>query len=518
MKKILTILLISLMIFSCGTKDDAVEFIINNGTEPQSLDPSKIEGVPEHRIYMALFEGLVSYHPVTSDAVPGVAESWTISDDGTVITFKLRDAQWSDGVKITAQTFVDSWLYYLAPETAAVYAYMPGMIIEGAEAYNAGEAGPEAVGIRAIDDKTLEVKLVGPLAYAVDVMAHYSFAPLPLHAIKENGDDWIKPGKFVGNGPFTLETWTPQQSITVVPNEKYWNKDEVYLDRITFLTIENETTAYQKYKAGEMDWDTSAPLEMLDEIKLSNDFQTGPQLSSYYYYLNTEDPILSDVRVRKALAMALDREELVSKVTKGGEIASGGYVPSMSGYDAITGNTFDLAQAQALLAEAGFPNGEGFPKMSLIYNTNEAHKKIAEYVQQAWKKNLGIDVELANLEWNTFLDERQGGNFQIGRAGWTGDYQDPSNFLELFLTGGGNNDGRYSNPEFDALLEKAASMPAGEERMNVLKQAEEILITQDQAIIPFYFYVTKNMIDLEKWDGWYSNTLDIHPYVGLKSK
>lgn len=518
MKKILTILLISLMIFSCGTKDDAVEFIINNGTEPQSLDPSKIEGVPEHRIYMALFEGLVSYDPKTSEAIPGVAESWTRSNNDTVLTFKLRDAYWSDGEKITAQTFVDSWLYYLAPETAAVYAYMPGMIIEGAEAYNAGEAGPEAVGIRAIDDKTLEVKLVGPLAYAVDVMAHYSFAPLPLHAIKENGDDWIKPGKFVGNGPFTLETWTPQQSITVVPNEKYWNKDEVYLDRITFLTIENETTAYQKYKAGEMDWDTSAPLEMLDEIKLSNDFQTGPQLSSYYYYLNTEDPILSDVRVRKALAMALDREELVSKVTKGGEIASGGYVPSMSGYDAITGNTFDLAQAQALLAEAGFPNGEGFPKMSLIYNTNEAHKKIAEYVQQAWKKNLGIDVELANLEWNTFLDERQGGNFQIGRAGWTGDYQDPSNFLELFLTGGGNNDGRYSNPEFDALLEKAASMPAGEERMNVLKQAEEILITQDQAIIPFYFYVTKNMIDLEKWDGWYSNTLDIHPYVGLKSK
>ena len=518
MKKILTILLISLMIFSCGTKDDAVEFIINNGTEPQSLDPSKIEGVPEHRIYMALFEGLVSYDPKTSEAIPGVAESWTRSNNDTVLTFKLRDAYWSDGEKITAQTFVDSWLYYLAPETAAVYAYMPGMIIEGAAAYNAGEAGPEAVGIRAIDDKTLEVRLVGPLAYAVDVMAHYSFAPLPLHAMEKYGEDWIKPGNLVGNGPFTLETWTPQQSITVVPNEKYWNKDEVYLDRITFLTIENETTAYQKYKAGEMDWDTSAPLEMLDEIKLSNDFQTGPQLSSYYYYLNTEDPILSDVRVRKALAMALDREELVSKVTKGGEIASGGYVPSMSGYDAITGNTFDLAQAQALLAEAGFPNGEGFPKMSLIYNTNEAHKKIAEYVQQAWKKNLGIDVELANLEWNTFLDERQGGNFQIGRAGWTGDYQDPSNFLELFLTGGGNNDGRYSNPEFDALLEKAASMPAGEERMNVLKQAEEILITQDQAIIPFYFYVTKNMIDLEKWDGWYSNTLDIHPYVGLKSK
>ena len=522
MKKILTTLLVlSLaftMFFSCGQKESVNEFIINNGTEPQSLDPSKIEGVPEHRIYMALFEGLVSYDPKTSDAVPGVAESWTRSENDTVVTFKLRDAVWSDGVKITAQTFVDSWLYYLAPETAAVYAYMPGMIIEGAAAYNAGEAGPEAVGIRAIDDKTLEVRLVGPLAYAVDVMAHYSFAPLPLHAMEKYGEDWIKPGNLVGNGPFTLETWTPQQSITVVPNEKYWNKDEVYLDRITFLTIENETTAYQKYKAGEMDWDTSVPLEMLDEIKLRDDFQSAPQLSSYYYYLNTQDPILSDVRVRKALTMAIDREELVNKVTKGGQIASGGFVPSMTGYDAINGNEFDLDTAKALLAEAGYPNGEGFPKMSLIYNTNEGHKKIAEYVQQAWKKNLGIDVELANLEWNTFLDERQSGNFQIGRAGWVGDYQDPSNFLELFLTDGGNNDGKYSNPEFDALMAKAATMPAGEERMAVLKQAEEILITQDQAIIPFYFYVTQNMIDLNTWEGWYANTLDIHPYVGLKRK
>lgn len=522
MKRILTTLLVLClaltMFVSCGKKESGNEFIINNGTEPQSLDPSKIEGVPEHRIYMALFEGLVSYDPKTSAAIPGVAESWTRSNNDTVLTFKLRDAQWSDGVKITAQTFVDSWLYYLAPETAAVYAYMPAMIIKGATEYNAGTGSVADVGIRAIDDKTFEVTLVGPLAYAVDMMAHYSFAPLPLHAMKEYGDDWIKPGKFVGNGPFTLESWTPQQSLTVIPNEKYWNKDEVYLDRITFLTIENETTAYQKYKAGEMDWDTSAPLEMLDEIKLRDDYQTGPQLSSYYYYLNNENPVLADVRIRKALTMAIDREELVNKVTKGGEIPSGGYVPTMTGYEAITGNTFDLAKAQALLAEAGYPNGEGFPKMTLIYNTNEGHKKIAEYVQQAWKKNLGIDIELANLEWATFLDERQGGNFEIGRAGWTGDYQDPSNFLELFLTGGGNNDGRYSNPEFDALLDKAAKMPAGAERFEVLRQAEEILITQDQAIIPFYFYVTKNMINLDQWEGWYSNTLDIHPYVGLKRK
>lgn len=525
MKKFLTILLVlllaSTMVFAGGKKEakaPSQELVLNNGTEPQSLDPSQIEGVPEHRIYMALFEGLVSYDPKTSEAIPGVAESWTRSGDGSVVTFKLRECSWSDGTPITAQTFVDSWLYYLSPETAATYAYMPAAVIKGATEYNAGTADKSAVGIRAVDAKTFEVTLVGPVAYAIDMMAHYSFAPLPLHAMDKYGADWIKPGKFVGNGPFVLESWTPQQSVTVVPNDKYWNKKEVYLDRITFLAIENETTAYQKYKNGEMDWSTSIPLEMLDEVKLRDDFQTGPQLSSYYYYLNCNDPVLKDVRVRKALTMGLDRKELVDKVTKGGQIPSGGYVPDMTGYVSIKGNDFDLAKAKSLLADAGYPNGEGFPKMTVIYNTNEGHKKIAEWVQQAWKKNLGIDVELANLEWATFLDERQTNNFEIARAGWVGDYQDPSNFLELFLSNSGNNDGRYNCAEFDDLMLKASLMPAGAERMSVLKQAEEILITRDQAVIPFYFYVTQNLIDLDKWDGWYTNTLDIHPYVGLKRK
>jgi len=305
---------------------------------------------------------------------------------------------------------------------------------------------------------------------------------------------------------------------TVVPNDKYWNKENVFLSRITFLAIENETTAYQKYKNGEMDWSTSIPLEMIDEVKLRDDFQTAPQLSSYYYYLNMNDPVLKDVRVRKALAMAIDRDELVNKVTRGGQIAADGYCPPMPGYTPAKGNHYDVAAAQKLLAEAGYPNGEGFPKMTVIYNTNEGHKKIAEYVQQVWKKNLGIDVALENLEWATFLDERQNNNFAIARAGWVGDYQDPSNFLELFLKDSGNNDGRYNNPKFDEAMAKAASMPAGQARLDILMDAEEMLVTQDQAIIPFYFYVSQNLIDLNQWEGWYMNTQDIHPYVGLKRK
>lgn len=517
---LLLLLLCGTMIFVGCTQEatQGTEMVINNSTEPQSLDPSKIQGVPEHRLYMALFEGLVTYDPKTSDAIPGVAESWSRNATQDVVTFKLRDCSWSDGVKITAQTFVDSWLYYMAPETAAEYAYMPAMIIKGAADYNAGKAVKEAVGLRAIDEKTLEITLVGPVAYAIDMMAHYSFAPLPLHAMEKFGSDWIKPGNFVGNGPFVLENWVPQEKVTVIPNEKYWNKKNVFLSRITFLPIENETTAHQKYKNGELDWGTSVPLDMLDEIKLRDDYQVSPQLSSYYYYINMNDPILKDVRVRKALTMALDRQELVDKVTKAGQIPANAFCPPMPGYTPAKGNAYNVAEAQKLLAEAGYPNGKGFPKMTVIYNTNEGHKKIAEWVQQAWKKTLNIDIELANLEWATFLDTRQSNNFQIARAGWVGDYQDASNFLELVTTTSGNNDGRYSNPEYDALIAQAATMPAGEARMKVLMQAEEILMTQDQCLIPFYYYVSQNMIDLTKWDGWYTNTLDIHPYVGLKAK
>lgn len=510
-------LLLGASLFAGGAGDQG-GFIFNNGAEPQSLNPVHIEGVPEHRLYMALFEGLVSYDPKTNEAVPGVAESWSRNAAGDVVTFKLRDVVWSDGVKITAQTFVDSWLYYLSPEVAAAYAYMPAMVVKGAEAYNAGKAGADAVGVRAVDEKTFEVTLVGPVPYAVDMMAHYSFAVLPMHAIQKYGEDWIKPKNFVGNGPFVLETWVPQDKITMVPNKKYWNAKNVFLKRLIALPIENTNTSHQKYKSGELDWDTTIPTELIDEIKLRDDFHASPAVTSYFYYINLNDPVLKDVRVRKALSMSVDRTELVEKVLRGGQVPTFAVVPPFSGYTPAKGTGYDVAAAKKLLAEAGYPNGEGFPVKTVIYNTNEAHKKIAEWVQQQWKKNLNINVIIENLEWKTFIDTRQKNDFDIGRAGWQADYQDASNFLELFLTGAGNNDGRYENPEYDALLKKAATMPAGPERQKVLHDAEEIVITQDQAVLPFYLYVSQNMIDLNKWDGWYENAMDVHPWVGVKPK
>lgn len=514
----------ALILAACGGKAEVktsavmgdAEFIIGNGAEPQSLDPAKIQGVPEHRINMALFEGLVTYDPKTANAVPGVAKSWDISEDGMTYTFHLRDAVWSDGTPITAKSFVDSWLRTLAPETGSPYVFMINMVVKGAEDFNTGKTDASAVAIKAIDDKTFEVQLTGPAPYAIDMFTHYAFNPMPMHTIEKFGADWIKPANFVGNGPFVLKEWVPQERITVVPSETYWNKENVHLSQITFLPIEESNTAFEKYKAGEIDWDTGIPVPRIDEVKVMPDYQSAPLLSTYYYIFNVKNGPLQDVRVRKALTMALDRQELVDKVTKAGQVATCSMVPPMEGYIPGQGAGYDPEQARKLLAEAGYPDGAGFPSLTVIYNTLEGHKLIAEYVQESWKRNLGVDIKIQNYEWKTYIDKRNQHDFDITRAGWNGDYQDPNTFLELFLTGGSNNNGQYSNPQYDELMRKAATMKGGAERFKVLHDAESILLEQDQALLPMYSYVSQQLIDLTKWEGWYSNPQDVHSYIGVK--
>ncbi len=485
-------------------------FRLVNGAEPESLDPHQIQGVPEHRIFEALFEGLVAYDPKTADAVPGLAESWTASADGTQYTFKLRDAVWSDGVKITAQTVVDSWLRGLDPATASPYAWFPAMFLKGAAEYNGGTAGKEAVGIRALDEKTFQMDLLGPLPYAIGALAHYSFAVVPLHAIAKNGDKWTMPENFVGNGPYVLKEWVPQSHITVVPNEKYWDAKAVKLDEVVFYAIDDNNTAYNMYLNGEVDWMTTVPLDQIEAASLRGDYHRAPQLSTYFYVFQVEKAPFDDVRVRKALSMAFDRQALVDQVTRAGQIPAWGIVPEMAGYTGLGEPKLDIAAARKLLAEAGYPNGVGFPKTTILYNTSEGHKAIAEFLQQEWKKNLNITIELENQEWATYLSNRNAGNFQVARAGWVGDYQDPNTFLDMFLTGAGMNGGKYSNQVYDLLINEAARM-GGKDRLEVLMQAEDILINEDQAIMPMYFYTTNNMVDTSKWGGWYPNTMDYHP-------
>lgn len=496
---------------------EKVVFKFANGAEPESLDPAKIQGVPEHRLFEGLFEGLIVYSGVTAEGIPGVAESWTISDDGLTYTFKLREnAKWSDGTPITADDVVYSWLRELAPETASPYAWFPVMFLAGAADYNEGRADASAVQIKALDAHTFQMTLIGPLPYVIGALAHYSFAIVPRQAIEKYGDQWVLPGNFVGNGPFVLSEWTPQDKIVMVKSETYWDKDNVKLDEVVVYASDDDNTNYNMYIAGDIDWLTAIPNDKLDGAMMRDDYQVAPQLSVYYYTIQNEKAPFNDARVRKALSYAIDRQTLVDEVTKAGQLPSWGIVPSMAGYDGMDlpfdGDTEKMvAEAQRLLAEAGYPNGAGFPSFNLLYNTSDAHKLIAEYVQQQWKTNLGIDCVLENQEWATYLSNRNSGNFQVARAGWVGDYQDPNTFLDMFITGAGMNGGRYHNDKYDELISKAARMPAGEERFATLKEAENIFINEDQGIIPFYTYVSTNMIDTTKWGGWHTNTMDYHP-------
>ena len=535
MKKGITILLclalaVTFMFASCQKKEGSagaaaaapMEMVINNGTNVQSLDPSQVTGVPEHRVYMSLFEGLVTYDPQTAKAVPGVAESWTYSNNNETITFTLRQGiTWSDGTAITAQQFVDSWLYFLDPANASEYGYMMGNVIKGAYDYNAGKTDRQSVGIRAVNDRTFEVNLVGPVAYALDMMAHYAFSVLPLHAIQSHGTNWTRVGNFVGNGPFTLSEYIPNNRIVVVPNEKYWNRANVHLTKITFLPIEDQNTSYNSFLNGEIDWDTGIPLARIEEVKLHKDYQVSAQAGTYYILVNqqvTSHPALRDARVRKAISLAINRQELVNNVTRGGQLPAYNLVPKMGDYQPPAAQSFNVAEAQRLLAEAGYPGGQGIPTLEYVYNTLDSHRIIGEYIQQSLRNNLGINLNLVNMEWATYLDYRSTGPFQLARAGWIADYLDPSNLLELLQSNSGNNDGQYNNPEYDALIARAAAMPDGAQRNTVMQQAEEMGVIRDQALIPIYFYVSQSMIDLNKWAGWYPNVLDVHPYVGIRKR
>lgn len=486
----------------------------NNGAEPESLDPALVTGVPEHNIYMALFEGLVTYDPETLDPVPGVAERWESNADGTQWTFYLReDARWSDGVAITAQTVVDSWLRTLAPETASEYAYMQTMVVEGAADYNGGDGGPDVVGIRAIDDYTFQVDLSVPAAYFVTMLPHYAFAIHPLHVIEEYGDQWTRPGNIVSNGPFILDEWIPQDRIVVIKNDTYWDADAVQLDQIVFYPIDEENTSLNLFLQGQIDWIETVPNARLDEMKLRDDYHNNAAFITYYYIFNTTIEPLDDARVRRALSMAIDRTELVEQVTRGGQFPAFGLTPPLANYPAVVGFEEDFDEARRLLAQAGYPNGDGFPTFTILYNTSEGHRRIAEYVQQKWNEVLGIDVEILNQEWGTYLDSRDALNFDIARAGWQGDYIDPNSFLDMFITDGPQNDGKWSNAEYDELIETALTQ-SGQRRLNTLREAEELLM-EELPIMPMYFYATSNWIDTDVWGGWYTNILDLHPFKNI---
>ena len=376
MKKLMITLLmitVAFTLFAGGDKEDTapmaepVVFAYNNGTEIESLDPSVIEGNVEHHVYMCLFEGLVGYDPETLDAVPGLAESWSVSDDALTWTFKLRKSNWSDGTPITAQTVVDSWLRFLSPETAAVYAYLPGMVIRGADDYNKGDAGADTVAIRALDDYTFQFDLSGPAPYVLGMLSHYAFAVVPMHTIEKYGDKWILPENFVGNGPFNLTSWEPHEKIVMDKNPDYWDADTVKIDQYIFYPIEDFNTALNMYTQGELNWIEEVPDARLEEMQLDPTYHENAAFITYYYQFNMTKAPYDNPDVRKALAMAVDRQEIVDKVRKGNGFPAYGLTPPLANYPKVVGFKEDFDAARALLAKAGFPNGEGFPEVELLF-------------------------------------------------------------------------------------------------------------------------------------------------------
>ena len=475
-----------------------------NGTEPQSLDPQIATGVPEHHVISAVMEGLVLKDRKTLEPRPGVAKTWDISNDGRVYTFYLREnAKWSNGDAHTAHDYVWSWWRALQTTLGNQYAYML-FPIKNAKRYYDGETSDFSdVGVKAIDNRTLQVTLTNPTPYFLQLLDHYSLFPVHQATIEkfgradERGTRWSYEGNLVGNGPYKLEEWKINRHITVTKNPYYWDEGNVSINSIVFKPVDNAVTEERMFRAGALHVTSSIPADKIAiyQEKSAPELKITPYLGTYFYRLNINTPQLQDKRVRRALGMAIDRKQLVDNITKGGQIPAYTMTPpGTMGYFPESTLNFDPEAAKRLLAEAGYPNGEGFPPVEILYNTNEGHRKIAVALQEMWKNYLNIDIKLLNQEWKVYLATESAGDYQISRGGWIGDYVDPNNFLDMFLCNGGNNRTGWCNEEYDRLiLEVAPSQSSHEQRLKIFQQAETMLL-EDMPIIPVYTYTSIKLL------------------------
>ena len=509
-----------------GDREQILHF--GNAEEPQELDPHVVTGVPEDHILHALFEGLVTKGPKNLEPEPGVAKSWDISDDLKTYVFHLRkNARWSNGDKVTAQDFVYSWKRALTPELGNLYAYMLFYIKNGEDYFKGRIKDFNKVGVKALDDYTLKVELRAPTPYFLQLLDHYSYYPVhratieKFGSIGERGTRWTRPGNFVGNGMFTLKEWKMNRILIVEKSPTYWDAAHVKLKAIYFYPIANLSTEERMFRAGQLHLTDKIPSEKIADYRLHHPevIHIAPWIGTYFYRFNTTIKPLNDVRVRRALVMTINREEIVKRITKGGELPAYTYTPpNINGYTCPPQLEYNIKKARKLLAEAGYPNGKGFPKLELVYNTDERHRQIAIAVQEMWKKALNIHITLTNVDWKVYLDRESHMDYQITRAGWIGDYLDATNFLNVFITGGGNNRTGWSNPQYDKYLQEASMITDQSKRYAILQKAEKILM-QEVPIAPIFIYTTRRLISTSV-KGWYDNLLDQHnyKYIYLKSE
>lgn len=503
-----------------GDREGVLHF--GNLSEPVSLDPHLVTGVTEHNIISALLEGLTAEDPVTLAPVPGAAARWEISPDGCRYTFHLwPDGRWSNGDPVTAVDFVFAYRRILTPSLGAPYAYMLHGIVN-AEAYNRGKLDDfEQVGVKALDATTLEVSLAEPVPYLLSLLSHYSWFPvhpptiLAHGGIGDIGTGWTEA--YVGNGPFVLEAHHVNKHIRVRKSETYRDRDAVALNAIVFYPIGDHTIEERAFRAGQLHVTGTIPVDRIDHYRQHRPavLHLEPYLGCYYYLFNTGRPPLDNPDVRRALALAVNRESITRNITRAGETPAYHFTPpGTGGYTATNILTGTAEDARRLLAAAGYPGGQGFPVLRLLYNTADTHARLAEALQQMWQLELGIAIELVNMEWKVYIEQTQSGDYDIARAGWIGDYIDPNTFLDLWVTGGGNNRTRWGNPAYDALIREAARTLDQDQRHARFQEAEGILM-REMPIMPLYFYRSKSLIQ-PSVRGWHPNLLDHHPWKHIR--
>jgi oligopeptide transport system substrate-binding protein len=499
--------------FGGWTLSAPADLTLCNGDEPQSLDPAIVTGQLEGRICLALFEGLTTRN-AKGDIIPGMAESWEISPDGLTYTFHLRPSiKWSNGDPLTAYDFLNSWERVLNPATASEYAYQLYYLVNG-EAYGTGKISDfSQVGVKAPDDHTLVVTLAHPTAYFLELTSFQTLVPVHLPTVKKYGNDWIKPGKMVSNGPYMLKEWRLNDYILVEANPYYWRPVPVH--RIKVLPTNSPTACFNLFYSHKTDLilDTrSIPSTLVQDIKHEPYFHANPFGATSFMRFNVKRKPFDDVRVRKALALALDKEDIVTKITRAGEPVANTLVPAgNAGYVPPPGLGYHVDEARKLLADAGYPNGQGFPDVNLLYAARGNSPQVATEMQALWKRDLGItSIHLRGQEWKVYLNTQQLVDFDLSLSAWIGDYNDPQTFIDMFVTDGGNNDTGWGDPQYDQMLATSENTADPAKRMQILQQMEKILVDDEVPIVPIYFWVGMSLYYPDKVGGFEPNFVDDH--------
>lgn len=526
--KYFLLLLISLFLAGCGQKhvrdiDKAREkgiLLVGIGPDPEGLDPHCVNGVTAQNVLRSLFEGLVKPHEETLEASPGVAETWTISEDGLKYSFNLRkNARWSNGDPLNAHDFVFSFQRLLTPALGA-----PGatsfFVIKNAEAFYSGKVDFSEVGIKAENDFTLTFTLHQPSPYFLSLLMQTGAYPVHRATLEKfNGTFsrdplWTRSDNFVSNGAFKLKQWKIGESVEVIKNEHYWNHANVHLNGICFRPISDVATEERAFRRGQLHITENVPYIKIKEYyeKQPDLLRIHPYLGTFYYIFNTHVKPLDDVRVRKALNLALNRKSLVGlDLFQIKHRSTFQLVPEgCQAFRCINPVVENAERARHLLAEAGYPNGKNFPRLTLTFNTAEGQIFLATAIQEMWKKELNIDIELINIEWKVYLQKRREKDYQIARGGWIGDYNDPTTFLNLWTKNNPNNFTYWTNERYNQLLELAAKETSSERRIHYLEEAEAIIL-EELPLLPIHSSATSHLID-SSVKNWYPNLLDWHPY------